>query len=110
MKEISADDMHEKFIGDHTSKKRFLNDRARIVAAVALVLLPLAFFYPAVMGKIMLAPGDGWSQILGIRILIGEMIRNGLLPLWNPYIFCGMPLLASIQPGALYPPTWLFAI
>src|SRR5262249_1942651 len=58
----------------------------------------------------MLAPGDGWSQILGIRILIGEVIKNGQLPLWNPYIFCGMPLMAALQPGALYPPTWSFAV
>jgi hypothetical protein len=42
--------------------------------------------------------------------LIGEMIGNGHLPLWNPYLFSGMPLMAAIVPGAFYPPTWLFAI
>jgi len=83
---------------------------ARIVVALTLVLLPLLYFFPAVLGKVTLAPGDGWTQILGIRVLIGQMLHNGELPLWNPYIFAGMPLLASIQPGALYPPTWLFAV
>jgi hypothetical protein len=83
---------------------------ARIVTAAALILLPLVNFYPAVLGQLMLAPGDGWTQIIGIRILIGRLIAAGYLPLWNPYIFSGMPLLASIQPGALYPPTWLFAV
>jgi Bacterial membrane protein YfhO len=110
MKELAANDPQDKFEDDQSSKKDSHRLRARIVAAVTLTLLPILFFYPAVMGEIMLAPGDGWSQILGIRILIGEMIRNGQLPLWNPYIFCGMPLLAAIQTGALYPPTWLFAI
>ncbi len=81
-----------------------------IATGIALLLLPLIYFFPAVMGKVTLAPGDGWTQILGIRILIGQMLAQGELPLWNPYIFAGMPLLASIQPGALYPPTWLFAL
>jgi hypothetical protein len=83
---------------------------ARIVVALTLLLLPLIYFFPAALGKVTLAPGDGWSQIFGIRVLIGQMLAHGELPLWNPYIFAGMPLLASIQPGALYPPTWLFAV
>src|SRR5882672_12556368 len=110
MKDLSADDPQDKLEDNHSSKKESLSVWARIVTAATLTLLPFIYFYPAAMGKIMLSPGDGWSQILGIRILIGEMIRNGQLPLWNPYIFCGMPLMAAIQPGALYPPTWLFAI
>ena len=81
-----------------------------IAIGITLLLLPLIYFFPAVLGKVTLAPGDGWTQILGIRVLIGQMLAQGKLPLWNPYIFAGMPLLASIQPGALYPPTWLFAL
>jgi hypothetical protein len=84
--------------------------RKRAAAAFALLALPLVYFFPAVLGKVTLAPGDGWTQILGIRILIGNMLAQGQLPLWDPYIFGGMPLLASIQPGALYPATWLFAV
>src|SRR5262249_58637157 len=95
---------------DYSAKRGSVTVRARFLTAATLILLPLIYFYPAVLGRIMLAPGDGWTQILGIRILIGEMIRDGRLPLWNPYIFSGMPLLASIQPGALHPSTWLFAV
>lgn len=84
--------------------------RRRLVIAFILVLLPLLYFYPGVLGQVLLAPGDGWTQIFGLRVLIGQMIAQGQLPLWNPYIFAGMPLLASIQVGALYPLTWLFAI
>ncbi|HWQ34799.1 MAG TPA: YfhO family protein, partial [Blastocatellia bacterium] len=82
----------------------------RALMAAVLLLLPLIYFSTAIFGPVSLMPGDGWSQIMGIRILIGRMIAQGMLPLWNPYIFGGMPLLASIQPGALYPPSWLFAI
>src|SRR5262245_11925502 len=84
--------------------------RANALVSLALIFLPLIYFFPAVLGVITLAPGDGWTQILGIRILIGNLITQGQLPLWNPYIFGGMPLLASIQPGALYRGTWFFAV
>jgi len=31
------------------------------------------------------------------------MIKDGLLPLWNPYSYCGQPLLATLQTSVLYP-------
>ena len=82
----------------------------RLLAAAVLLILPPLYFYPALIGNIALVQGDGWSQNLGVRVLIGRMIASGHLPLWNPYIFAGTPLLASIYPGALYPPNWVFAL
>jgi hypothetical protein len=82
----------------------------RVVSALILLALPLIYFFPAVQSKVTLSPGDGWTQIFGIRVLLGQLLRAGQLPLWNPFIFAGMPLLASIQPGTLYPPNWLAAI
>ncbi|MGB9613511.1 MAG: hypothetical protein ACPL4K_04990, partial [Candidatus Margulisiibacteriota bacterium] len=31
------------------------------------------------------------------------MVKSGQLPLWNPYIFCGYPLMATLQVGFFYP-------
>ncbi len=83
---------------------------SRSAALILLVLLPIIYFYPALAGEVSLAPGDGWTQNLGVRVLVGRMIAGGHLPLWNPLIFAGMPLLAGVYPGALYPPNWLFAV
>jgi Bacterial membrane protein YfhO len=82
----------------------------KLTVALTLVLLPVLYFWPAVIGDVTLAPGDGWSQNWGIRVLIGQLLSNGQWPLWNPYLFAGMPLLADIQAGAFYPPNWLFAV
>src|SRR5215831_732101 len=82
----------------------------RSLATLVIVLLPLFYFYPAVKGELALVVGDGWAGYLGIRILTGQSVGHGQLPLWNPYIFAGMPLLASVFAGALYPPNWLFAL
>lgn len=34
-------------------------------------------------------------------------LRQGALPLWNPYLYCGMPFLATLQSHVLYPPNLL---
>jgi hypothetical protein len=81
-----------------------------LAMVVVLLALPIVFFYPAVFGDLTLAPGDGWTANLGLKSLVGKMIAEGHLPLWNPYIFAGMPFLASVYPGVLYPPNWLFAL
>jgi Bacterial membrane protein YfhO len=41
-----------------------------------------------------------------------ELFRSGgeILPLWNPYSFCGSPLLASAQTGMLFPVSWAYKL
>ena len=41
---------------------------------------------------------------------IVESLRKGDLPLWNPYLFCGVPFLAAGQHSAMYPFSLLFYI
>lgn len=38
------------------------------------------------------------------------MIRSGYLPLWDPYIFSGMPLHGAAQAGILFPLNWFYLI
>ncbi len=82
----------------------------RLLTALILIIIPPLFFYPALLGQVVLMPGDGWVQNFGVRALAGNLLASGQLPLWNPYIFAGMPLLASVYPGVLYPLNWLFAL
>lgn len=95
---------------DNSQPTESQNKKSRLLAAAALILLPLVYFLPVFIWKLTLVPGDGLTQNFGVRVLIGQMIASGQLPLWNPYIFAGTPLLASIYPGALYPPNWVFAL
>ncbi len=37
-----------------------------------------------------------------------DSLRQGEIPLWNPYLFAGAPFLATGQHGMLYPFSWLF--
>ncbi len=76
----------------------------------SLVLLPvLVFVVPALAGHPVL-PGDDFSQNYPLRVFVGEDLRHGTLPLFDPFIWSGAPLLAGWNAGAAYPLTWLFAL
>ena len=83
--------------------------------AVALfVAIPLLMGIPPALVGRPLFPGSGTADNLTqnypLRVLSGELLRHGHLPLWDPYIWSGTPLLAGWNAGSLYPGTWLFAI
>lgn len=44
------------------------------------------------------------------KLLWVNMVKAGELPLWNPYNYSGIPLLAALQPGVFYPPHILYFV
>ncbi|MGH9017848.1 MAG: hypothetical protein ACRDY1_08900 [Acidimicrobiales bacterium] len=67
------------------------------------------FGLPAAFGATWLL-GDNLIQNFPLRVLVGTDLRHGHLPLWNPYLWSGAPLLAGFNAGAAYPATLLFAV
>jgi hypothetical protein len=66
---------------------------APVLAGVRTIFwgLPLLQFYP-------------WHE------LAKQSVLGGFLPLWNPWLGMGAPLLANAQSALLYPPNWLLLI
>ncbi len=85
-----------------------LGRRDRRCIFVLLAVPILVFVVPALCGHAVVN-SDNQIQNLPLRALAGEDLRHGHLPLWNPYIWSGSPLLGGLNAGALYPFTWLFA-
>jgi O-antigen/teichoic acid export membrane protein len=109
--------------------KRFL--KPDLLIAIGLFLLPWAFFWQVTIGGRTLLPADNLYQYqpfaayreqLGVPVIphnsllsdlvlenlvwkqfIRESFAGGELPLWNPYLFTGVPFLAAGQHSALYP-------
>jgi hypothetical protein len=50
---------------------------------------------------------DVVSQMIPWRKAVRESLLAGRLPLWNPHVLAGEPLLAVQQPAVLYPGTWI---
>lgn len=82
----------------------------RKVPIIGVISVPwIATFAMLSTGRIW-ANGDNLIQSYPLRVLTGVDIRHGHLPLWDPFIWSGTPLLAGFNAGAAYPPTLLFAV
>ena len=53
---------------------------------------------------------DPLFQFYPARKFLGESLRAGTVPLWNPWFYCGTPFAADGQSAVYYPPNWLFAV
>ena len=50
---------------------------------------------------------DMANQVLPWYQFQAESWHRGELPLWEPHVWGGQPLLGQLQPGAAYPLNWL---
>jgi hypothetical protein len=76
------------------------------VALALLLLLTLAFFWKLAFTNLILAGLDSLLYFYPYKAYAAEMLRVGHIPLWNPYLFMGVPFLANIQSAVLYPLNW----
>jgi hypothetical protein len=78
------------------------------------LLLPatvIVFFHRLTLSNRILARGDIYLYFYPYWQAAASALRDGRLPLWNPYLFMGAPLIANSQVGFFYPlnwPLWLF--
>ncbi len=81
--------------------------KARMLAGLApplaLALLVLAATWKLTLGGRIIARGDLLLYFYPLRDYASQAIREGRLPLWNPYTFMGAPFLANSQVGFFYP-------
>lgn len=85
-------------------------NRGDLTAVIVLGVVPLVWFgVPALVGH-PLIPGDDLVQNFPLRVLVGQQLRHGTLPVYDPYIWSGSPLLGGWNAGAFYPFTFLFAV
>jgi hypothetical protein len=84
--------------------------RADLLCVLGLVLLPFLLFWPVTLGLRVFAQGDLFTYNYPLLHVTAEQWKEGRVPLWNPYIFGGTPLLAAIQGGVFYPPNALLLL
>ncbi|GAB4166753.1 MAG: YfhO family protein [Terrimicrobiaceae bacterium] len=80
---------------------------ALLMGLVFVVLGPDLFSWTRVLSSV---HGDVALQYLYTRqFSFGEMAL-GNIPLWNPYLYGGVPCLGDFQNALLYPPNWTFLV
>jgi hypothetical protein len=82
---------------------------AAIFAAVLALVLAL-YWLPELAGSSSFFVSDHTYYFEPFSRFIGEAFRQGRLPLWNPYLYCGMSQLSVPSPGMFYPSSLLFAV
>lgn len=50
---------------------------------------------------------DITNYLYPVRVLLGEFIKDGKLPLWTPLVYNGFPLFANAEVGVWYPINWI---
>jgi hypothetical protein len=75
---------------------------AMLAVPILLFVIPALFGHPAI-------DGDNLIQNFPLRVLSGQQVASGHLPLFNPLANSGTPLLGGLNAGALYPLTVIFA-
>ncbi|MGO9582296.1 MAG: hypothetical protein ACLP36_05755 [Acidimicrobiales bacterium] len=80
-----------------------------VIAMGLLVAIPLAALSSAALAGYPLLTGDDVTQSYPLSVLSGEFLAHGHLPVYDPYLWSGAPLLAGANAHALLPTTVLFA-
>jgi hypothetical protein len=81
--------------------------RNELLAILVLVALVLAGTLPLIGGGI-IAGIDNLDFFYPMLSFLGEQLRAGNIPGWNPYQFSGMPFAADPESGWTYLPAMLF--
>lgn len=112
-------------------KRHGRSDRTRNAALACLFAVWLAFTFPMFAGRVHfptdfaeavsvhpgqtprltsnLTDSDDFFLLYPWHEYLGQQLREGHFPLWDPSRFLGVPFAADIPIGAFYPPNWLYA-
>lgn len=60
------------------------------ISLAAYLFLSFLFFYQ-LFDKVYLSLGDEWCQYFSRDTYFRNAVKNGIFPLWNPFVFCGLP-------------------
>src|SRR5688500_10983575 len=77
-------------------------------AAITYAIAAMTVAYPALLGRFLVSEhSDQYIAGYGFREFAAQMLReSGQFPLWNPYLFGGMPYVAAMH-GDIFYPTFL---
>lgn len=75
-----------------------------------LVLQPILFYWRVFVNPRLHIPYDIEAFHLPLISYVGQCLRRGVAPLWDPYPYCGVPIHADPQAQVFYPFTWLAII
>ncbi|MFH1860222.1 MAG: YfhO family protein [bacterium] len=77
--------------------------KKNILAVLFLMAITIVFFSPILFTENTFVFRDIYRYYYPFYHLKVNLIKDGIFPFWNPYLFSGTPLFALIQLGTFYP-------
>ncbi len=89
--------------------REFEPRRPALLATLVFLAAGLTLFWPIFTGQFLAGPdSDQYVAGYGFRLFGAEYFREyGKIPLWNPYLFGGLPFVAAMHGDVFYPTAWL---
>lgn len=82
--------------------------RRELLVPPALFLVATLFCWKLVYQGLVVIGYDTMTYIYPYRSYAAQAIRQGSVPLWNPYLYLGVPFLANLQAAVFYPLNAIF--
>jgi hypothetical protein len=75
---------------------------------LALTAITALFFWPVLLAGYVFPKGGGdlWGQLYPVWAFVARQARQGVLPLWDPLLMAGDPIVSEAQYGLFNPLNW----
>ncbi|MBI4892592.1 MAG: YfhO family protein [Acidobacteria bacterium] len=87
-----------------------VRDSTRRLTAYTFMAAAMLLFWRGVLSSDYTVPWDFRGHHLPLAAAYADALSEGELPLWDPYTYCGRPLLANPQAAVFYPGNALVAL
>ena len=85
-------------------------NRHAILVPLVLAVTTAGFGWKLLFTGLVVIGYDTMTYMYPYRVFAAEALRDGRVPLWNPWIFFGVPFLANLQSAVFYPLHVLFLV
>jgi hypothetical protein len=75
-----------------------------------LLLFTLFFYWKILFTNRVMFPGDTVDFFYPYLSFVHEELRHFRLPLWDPYVMSGFPIIGDMEAQIFYPINWLFVL
>ena len=83
---------------------------APLALALAILATTVLFAWKLIFTGLVVIGYDTMTYMYPYRAFAAEALRDGRIPLWNPWIYFGVPFLSNLQSAVFYPLHVLFLV
>ncbi len=84
-----------------------IKNYASLFIAIVLIIL---FFHPVIFSDKTFFFRDIHRWFYPMKYFLSTSMKNGSIPYWIPYQFCGTPFISDLQSGVFYPISFVFLL